>query len=247
MTMAKLAKVDVAAPQGHIWQATLNEQDQKTEEVSTDDVRRILADGSAILLDSRKRSEYAAGHIAGARSATPPPGAPPEEFIAAIERLVGGDKTRALVVYCNGQHCKQGRRLSEQLVEAGFSNVRRYQLGIPVWRAFGGPVEIDLDGILRIHQVDRTALFFDARSPEDFAKGSIAGAHNVPADTLGNDGLAKAPLPRNDFNTRVVLFGRDGAQARKLADAIGQTPFQNVSYFPGTFDALAAAIKAKQA
>ena len=50
-------------------------------------------------------------------------------------------------------------------------------------------------------------------------------------------------MPGNDFNTRIILFGRDAAQARTLADAIGKTPFQNVSYFPGTFEALAAAIK----
>jgi rhodanese-related sulfurtransferase len=237
-------EVDVATHKTDIRQATFNEADPKTPEVSTDDVRRILADGSAILLDSRKRAEYSAGHIAGARSATPPQGAPVEEFIAAVERLVGGDKATPLVVYCNGEHCKQGRRLAEQLAESGFADVRRYQLGIPVWRALGGPVEIDLDGILRIYQIDRTAIFFDARSAADFAKGSIAGAHSVAADTLGDDGLAKAPLPRNDFNTRVILFGRDGTQARKLADAIGRTPFQNVSYFPGTYEALAAAIKA---
>jgi rhodanese-related sulfurtransferase len=240
-------KIEVAVPQADIRYATFNEQNQKTAEVSTEAVRRILADGSAVLLDSRKRAEYAAGHIAGARSATPPPGAPAEEFIAAVERLVAGDKATALVVYCNGEYCKQGRRLAEQLVEAGFGDVRRYQLGIAVWRALGGPVEIELDGILRIHQIDRTAIFFDARSPEDFAKASIPGAHNVPADPLAEGGLAKAPLPRNDFNTRVILFGRDRAQARKLADAIGRTPFQNVSYFPGSFEELAAATAARSA
>jgi hypothetical protein len=48
---------------------------------------------------------------------------------------------------------------------------------------------------------------------------------------------------QNDFNIRIILFGRDGAQARKLADAVGKTPYQNVSYFPGTFEALAAAVK----
>ena len=243
MNMLKFA---TAAPGGDVRQATFNERNQKTPEVSTEDVRRILADGSAMLLDSRKRTEYAAGHIAGARSATPPPGASVEEFIAAVDGLVGGDKAKPIVVYCNGEHCKQGRRLAEQLAEAGFRDVRRYQLGIPVWRALGGPVEIDLDGIARVYQIDRTAIFFDARNPEEFASGSIAGAHNVPADTIGGDGLAKAPLPRNDFNTRVILFGRDGAQARKLADAVGQTPFQNVSYFPGTFEVLAAAVREKQ-
>jgi hypothetical protein len=42
-----------------------------------------------------------------------------------------------------------------------------------------------------------------------------------------------------------VLFGRDAAQARALADAIGKTPYQNVSYFPGPYEALAMAVKSK--
>ena len=48
--------VDVATAQGSVYQATLAEPNQKTAEVSTEEVRRILADGSAILIDSRKRS-----------------------------------------------------------------------------------------------------------------------------------------------------------------------------------------------
>ena len=142
-----------------------------------------------------------------------------------------------------GQYCQASRTLSDQLVAAGFTNVRRYQLGIPMWRALNGPVEIELEGVLRVYKIDQTALFFDARSAADFAKASLAGTHNVPADKLATDGLRKAPMPNNDFNTRIVLFGRDKAQARALADAIGKTPYQNVSYFPGTFDALAAAVK----
>ena len=149
------------------------------------------------------------------------------------------------MIYCNGQYCKAGRQLSSQLVEAGFTNVRRYQLGIPVWRALGGPVEIELEGIVRIFGVDQTVVYFDARSAEEFAQGTLSGAHNVPADAAATGGFEKVPLPRNDFNTRIVIFGRDGAQARRLADAIGKTPFQNVSYFPGTFSQLAAAIKAQ--
>jgi rhodanese-related sulfurtransferase len=236
---------ELAIAQSDVYQATLTEPDPKTPQVSTEDVRRILGDGSAIVLDSRKRAEYDAGHIAGARNVAPAPGASPQDYAAAVEGLVHGDKSAPLVLYCNGQYCRQGRQLSTQLVEAGFTNVKRYQLGIPVWRALGGPVEIELAGIERIFGVDRTVVYFDARSAEEFAKGTLAGAHNVPADAVHAEGLAKAPLPRNDFNTRIVIFGRDGMQARKLADAIGKTPFQNVSYFPGTFEQLAAAIKSK--
>jgi rhodanese-related sulfurtransferase len=120
--------------------------------------------------------------------------------------------------------------------------VRRYQLGMPVWRALGGPTEIELEGILRVLRNDRSAVLFDARAPEEFARGSLPGAHNVPADGTPEE-ISKAPLPRDDFNSRVVLFGRDFAQARKLAEALSQTPFHNVLYFPGSYETLAAAAK----
>jgi rhodanese-related sulfurtransferase len=245
MAAIATAAPGMAAAQSNVFQATLGETGQKTGEASTEDVRRILADGSAILLDSRKRAEYVAGHIAGAQNVAPPAEAPPSAYVAAIERLAGGDKGKALVLYCNGQHCQASRTLANQLVDAGFTNVRRYQLGIPMWRALGGLVEIELEGILRVYNIDKTAVFLDARAAEDFGKTSLPGTHNVPADKLAADGLRKAPMPNTDFNTRIVLFGRDKAQTRMLADAVGKTPYQNVSYFPGTYDALAAAVNKK--
>ena len=239
-TLLMLSAAHVASAQdGSIYQATLAESNEKTREVSTEQVRRILVDGSAIILDSRKHSEYVAGHIPGAQNVD----VSPSEYVAAVERLVGGDKAKALVLYCNGPFCQASKRISEQLVAAGFTNVRRYQLGIPIWRALGGPTEIELEGILRIFKVDRTAVFFDARSAEEFSKASLPGAHNVPADALASGGLQKAPLPEDDFNTRIVLFGRDFNQARTLADAFSTRPWHNVTYFPGTFEMLRAAIK----
>lgn len=62
-----LAHVANAQVRG-IYRATLAEINEKTQEVSTEQVRRILADGSAIVLDSRKGSEYVASHIPGARN-----------------------------------------------------------------------------------------------------------------------------------------------------------------------------------
>ena len=113
---------DAAAQGSSIYQATLAEPSQKTQEVSTEEVRRILTDRSAIILDSRKHSEFVAGHIPGAQNVD----APPSAAVATIERLVNGDKSKALVLYCNGPFCQASRRLSEQLVVAGFINVRRF-------------------------------------------------------------------------------------------------------------------------
>jgi rhodanese-related sulfurtransferase len=136
------------------------------------------------------------------------------------------------------------------LVAAGFTNVRRYQLGMPVWRALGGPTEIELDGILRIFQADKTAVFIDARPAEDFAKGSLPGSRNLTVESLDatlrqmmSGKLTNPPLPLDDFNRRIVLFGRDGTQVIGLANAMSKRPWYNVAYFPGSYQALAAGLQ----
>jgi rhodanese-related sulfurtransferase len=88
-------------------------------------------------------------------------------------------------------------------------------------------------------------VFFDARSPEEFAKGSIAGAHNAPIEKLGVKAFDNLPLPNDDFNRRVILFGADGAQARALADVLTKRPWHNTAYYAGTFASLAEALKGK--
>ena len=65
----------VASAQGpSVYQATLEEPRQKTAEVSTDELRRILAAGSAMVLDTRPYMEFAMSHIPGARNVAPKAG-----------------------------------------------------------------------------------------------------------------------------------------------------------------------------
>jgi rhodanese-related sulfurtransferase len=240
-TVLAVAVSHAAAGGASIFQATLAETNQKTGEVSTEQLRRILADESATVIDTRTRLEFEAGHIPGARSLD----GPPSGQVAAVERLVNGNKGKALVLYCNGPYCQASRRLADKLVAAGFTNVRRYQLGIPVWRALGGPTAIELGGIVRIFGVDKTAVYIDARASTEFAKGSLSGAQNAPVEDLASGKLKKVALPEDDFNRRIVLFGRDDAQARELAQVLSKRPWHNVAYFAGGYDVLAAAVRAR--
>ena len=221
-----------------IYEATIGEPEQKTPEVSTKQMREILANRSAIVLDTRPPAEFANGHIPGAQNLK----VASTEAIAAVDRLVSGDKSKALVLYCNGPFCQASRRMSDQLVAAGFTNVRRYQLGMPIWRALGGPTEIALEGVDRIYRNDRTAVFLDARSPAEFSTGSLAGSHNLPSDKAAK--VQGSPMPVEDFNTRVVVFGSDAAQARALAEALSKRPWHNVAYFAGAYEELSARLKA---
>lgn len=237
-----------------IQQATLVEPGQKTPEVSTEELTRILADKSAVVLDARPYLEYAMSHVPGALNVSAKPGVPVSVYVSdvrEVERLLGGDKGKALVLYCNGPFCGKSKRLSEELLAAGFTNVRRYQLGIPVWRALGGLTEIELEAVQHVVKNDRTAVFLDARATEEFLAGSLPGARNIPiglvqpGKDVGEVRRAKddGRLPMEDHNTRIVVFGRDADQARALAGAIIREAFHNVAYFPGTFDALRTRIK----
>lgn len=250
-----LVAAGVAGAQGSsVYQTTLGEANQKTPEVSTDELKRILATGGAVVLDTRPHMEYAMSHIPGARNVAPKAGVSMSMYVsdvAEVERLVGGDKAKPLVLYCNGPFCSKSKRLSEELVAAGFTSVRRYQLGIPVWRALVGLTEIELEAVQHVFRNDRTAVFLDARSTEEFGAGTLPGSRSIPQGLVepGKDvgEVRKAKddgrLPMEDHNTRIVVFGRDASQARALAEAIVREAFHNVSYFPGTFDALRSALK----
>lgn len=228
-----------------ILQATLMEPNQRTPEITTDELRKILADGSATVFDARPFNEYAVSHIPGTMNVSAKPGVPMSQYVsdvAEIERRLGGNKAAPIVLYCNGPFCGKSKRLSEELLAAGFSNIRRYQLGAPVWRALGGVMEIELEGLLYVYQGDRTAALLDARGPEEYKVGSIARAISLPLTDVKkakDDGR----LPMEDHNTRIVVFGKDSLQARAVADAIAKEAFHNVAYFVGTYETLKSVLK----
>src|SRR5262245_58836861 len=232
-----------------ISQATLEEPNQKTSEVSTEELRGILADRSAVVFDARPPKEYAISHIPGAVNVRGQPDRPMSQYVpdaSEILRALGDRKESAIVLYCSGPFCGRSKRLSEELLAAGFTNVRRYQLGIPVWRALGGSTQIELEAVTYVHEMDRSAVFADAREPEEFQAGTLPRAVSVPARGLergkdvGEVRRAKddGRLPMEDHNTRVVVFGRDGAQARAVAEAIIGEAFHNVAFYVGTFESL---------
>lgn len=230
-----------------VHQATLMETGQKTKEVSTEELRKILLEKTATVFDTRPFKEYAISHIPGAVNVAAKAGVPMSFYVsdvAEIGRVLKGNKAAAIVLYCNGPFCGKSKRLAAELLEAGYSNVRRYQLGIPVWRALGGVTQIEPEGIRYVAENDRTAVFIDAREAAEFKAGSIAGARNIPQSGLkpGKDvGEIKAAkddgrLPMEDHNTRIIVFGKTAEQARAVAEAIVGEAFHNVSFFDGSFE-----------
>jgi len=222
-------------------------------EVSTEELEQILKQQSAVVLDTRPYLEWSVSHIPGALNVAPKPGMPMALYtsdVAEIGRLVDGDKSQPLVLYCNGPYCGKSKRVAGELLKAGYTNVRRYQLGTPVWRALVGVMVIEPDGTRYVSRNDQTAVWIDVRDPSMFQKGSIPGARNLPQSgvlpgkDMGEVFAAKndGRLPMEDHNTRIIVFGENSEQANQVAEALVREAFHNVTYFAGTYEALKASI-----
>jgi rhodanese-related sulfurtransferase len=206
-------------------------------QVSTAELRELMRTDSAIVLDSRPPAEYGISHIPGALNVGPKPGVPLSVYISDVEevkRLVP-DLNQLIVLYCNGPFCGKSKRLAMELSTAGYTNIRRFQLGMPGWRLAGGVAVIEEDLLYTVAKLDRTAVLVDA----GLADGTQPFA-NMSRILIGEVVAAKddGRLPINDHNTRIVVIGSDGAQARAVAEEITANAFHNVVLFDGDGAAL---------
>jgi rhodanese-related sulfurtransferase len=251
--MAAAGEAHSQAP-ANVFQAVLEEGRQRTGQVSTEELKRILADKTAVVLDTRPFREFAISHIPAARNVGAKPGVPKSAYVsdvAEIGRLLDGKRESPVVLYCNGPYCGKSKRLAEELLAAGYTSVRRYQLGIPVWRALGGVTEIEPEGIRYVAANDKTAVFIDSREAAAYQLGSLQNSRNIPRSGVleGKDvGEVKRAkddgrLPMEDHNTRLIVIGRDASEARFVAQALAREAFHNVSYFPGRFEEAKAALR----
>ena len=216
-----------------VYNTTLGETNPVTPEINTEQLEKIIADSSAPVLDVRFAQEYAIAHILGSINI------PEKEVETIVQRF--SDKATLIVLYCNGPFCGKSKRVSAELVKLGYTNVKRYQLGVPIWRALGHTVQTDLAGFQYVFRADKTAVVVDARSRGEFEQGSVPGAVNILA---GEAEQANEPadgrLPHKDKGTRVVVFAGDPKDARKVAEEIAKKAYWNSSYFGGTADELKA-------
>ncbi len=106
------------------------------EPLSREELRRRMAEGSAVLVDVRPAEEFRAGHIPGAISM------PIEEFRKLSASLPA---RKEVIAYCRGPYCVMSYDAVAQIRARG-RRARRLVDGFPEWRAAGLPVEAGAGG-----------------------------------------------------------------------------------------------------
>lgn len=108
--------------------------DSKVERVSTTDVSRRLAKGSNVLvLDTRDASEFAEGHVPGARLVRLPDVDPTD-----TEPRFGGYS--AVIVYGDNPGSGTAMAMAKRLMQTKHKNVKLMIDGFEQWKREGRPV-----------------------------------------------------------------------------------------------------------
>src|SRR5262249_4700025 len=96
------------SPRPTVYQTTLEEPNQKTPEITTEELLAILVTHSEPVFDVRTAKEYAIAHIPGTINVY-------EKEVEHITELYP-DRSARMTLYCNGPSCGKSKRTSEQLV-----------------------------------------------------------------------------------------------------------------------------------
>ena len=108
-------------------------------------VQELQAKG-AIIVDTRKASEYGEGTIKGAISVPydPEKSAKAADFDGSMDKFDMSklsDKNAAIVVFCNSGTCFKSYKAAVTLAKNGYKNVNWYRNGFPDWKARKLPTE----------------------------------------------------------------------------------------------------------
>ena len=103
------------------------------QEISIEDLDKLVSDKSAVIIDVNSAQSYADGHIPGAISY-----AGTKSIFATV---LPKDKATLLVAYCGGPLCVAWEEAAKKAQVLGYTNIRHYKGGIKVWKESGKKFE----------------------------------------------------------------------------------------------------------
>jgi len=144
-------------------------------EISVEELLKIMTSGQTYhLFDARPVKRFGAGHIPGARPAFPKD----ENFLS----LLPADKGALLVFYCGGPTCPYTGVAVGKAQEAGYSNLKGFQAGLPGWKKSKLPVHSEASWLAK--NLNTQHVILDVRDKAASNRSHIQGAVALPVSEL---------------------------------------------------------------
>jgi len=199
--------------------------------ISTDELKSLMdKKASFTLIDSRTKPEYVESHIVSSVNI-------PDKKLQENLNLLPADKKSPLVIYCNGVKCGKSKRLALQLEPLGYTNIRIYLEGIPVWEERNLPMvtgpdynktieatiikPADLKKMISENKGDFVVV--DVRDPAEFKEGHIPGAINIPSETFA---AGSGVLPKEK---KIIVYCNTGSRSYLAYKKLIQLAYPNIN------------------
>lgn len=157
------------------------------------------ASGGAVPVDVRAADEFAAGHLAGARSL-------PADGGWSVWRRLGVPKATPLLFYGADEFAPEPFEAARAALGEGYGEVRVLQGGLRSWIQDGRPTFVSPASLLG--KGSQAVALLDLRPRAELEAGAIPGSVSMPATELRHEPLSGRPYWPN-----LVLIGRDERDA----------------------------------
>jgi rhodanese-related sulfurtransferase len=199
--------------------------------ISTDELKSLMDKNAPfILIDSRTAPEYAESHIIKSVNI-------PDKKLQDNLALLPADKNSLLIIYCNGVKCGKSKRLALQLDPLGYTNIKIYLEGIPVWEEknlplITGPdynkkIEATIikpaDLKMMISEKKDDFIIVDVRDASEYKEGHIPGAINIPSETFA---AGSGVLPKEK---KIIVYCNTGSRSYLAYKKLIQLAYPNIN------------------
>ena len=93
-------------------------------DVTLDEIRELVRNGDAVIIDARWPADFARGHVRGAFNM---PAGGEEAYMLQIGKSVTPNKL--IIIYCNGPRCRSSDMVYAYLAPRGYTNMRVFKPG----------------------------------------------------------------------------------------------------------------------
>ncbi len=199
--------------------------------ISTDELKTLFDKKiKFILIDSRTVPEFNESHIVNSINI-------PEKKLQDNLALLPADKSSLLIIYCNGVKCGKSKRLAAQLEPRGYTNIKIYLEGIPVWEEKNLPLVtgpdynkkieatiIKPEGLNKlISEKQDDYVLVDVRDASEFKEGHIPTAINIPSETFA---AGSGVLPKEK---KIIVYCNTGSRSYLAYKKLIQLAYPNIN------------------